>query len=80
MRRSVKPVALAVMAALAGTAWADAEDLVHSQAFEVRVRGLYLDMQNRADAYPPLGMPTDAIHVNSKWIPQVALEYFFTPH
>ena len=84
MRRKLKPLALAIMAVLAGAGLAQAQDQgpdpMHGQAFEVRVRGLYLDMQKHSDAYPPLGIPADAIHVNSKWIPEVDLEYFFTPH
>ena len=84
MRRKLKPLALAIMAVLAGAGLAQAQDQgpdpMHGQAFEVRVRGLYLDMQKHSDAYQPLAIPADAIHVNSKWIPEVDLEYFFTPH
>ena len=84
MRRNLKPVALAIMAALTGTGLAHGQDQgpdqMHSQAFEVRVRGVYLDMQNHSDAYPLLAIPANAIRVNSKWIPEVDLEYFFTPH
>jgi len=68
-------VALALFAfALAGGALAD------EGPFEVRVRGVYLDMANNSDAIPALKVPQDAIHVNSKWIPEVDLEYFITKH
>jgi len=49
-------------------------------SFEVRLRGVYLDMANKSDAYSPLGIPENAIHVNDKWIPDLDVEYFFTPH
>lgn len=84
LRRSVNPVARAVMVTLAETAVAHAPDQAQHQpqdpALEVRVRGIYLGMQKHSDAYEPLGIPADAIRVSSKWIPEVDLEYFFTPH
>ncbi len=48
--------------------------------WEVRVRALYLSPANNSDAVPALGIPEDAIHINSKWLPDVDVEYFFTPH
>ena len=79
MKRSMTLITGALVAVLAaGTAVAQTQTPEH--AFEVRVRGIYLDMQNRSDAYQPLQIPSDAIHVNSRWIPEVDLEYFFTPH
>ena len=48
--------------------------------FEVRLRAVYLDPANKSDAIPALAVPSDAIHVNSKVLPDVDLEYFFTPH
>ena len=84
LRGSVKPVTLAIMAALAGTGLAHGQDQrpeqMHSQAFAVRVRGIYLGTQNQSDAFPLLAIPASAIHLNSKWIAEVDLEYFFTPH
>jgi outer membrane protein len=46
----------------------------------VRLRATYLDMANKSDAIPALGVPSDAIHVNNKWIPEVDVTYFFTPN
>jgi outer membrane protein len=48
--------------------------------WEVRLRALYLDPANHSDAYTPLGIPQDAIHINGKWLPDLDFEYFFTPH
>jgi len=59
---------------LADTAHAD------DQPWEVRLRGVYLDTANHSDAYAPLGVPQNAIHINSKWIPDLDFEYYFAPH
>ena len=48
--------------------------------WEVRLRAAYLDPANHSDAFAPLGIPKDAIHVNDKWLPDLDFEYFFTPH
>ena len=47
--------------------------------FEIRVRAVYLDFAQKSDAIPSLSVPSDAITVNKKWIPDLDLEYFFTP-
>ncbi len=44
----------------------------------VRLRATYLDMANKSDAIPALGVPSDAITVNNKWIPELDVTYFFT--
>src|SRR5581483_2134425 len=59
---------------LSGTARAD------DQQWEVRVRGVYLDPANHSDAYAPLAIPSNAIHINSKWLPDLDFEYYFAPH
>jgi outer membrane protein len=48
--------------------------------WEVRLRAVRLDPANKSDAYAPLGIPADAIHVNGKWLPDLDIERFFTPH
>jgi outer membrane protein len=48
--------------------------------WEVRVRAIYLDPANKSDAIPALDVPKDAIHINSKTLPEIDFEYFFTPH
>jgi len=74
--RSFAPLALAALgASLAATA-ARADD----EPWEVRLRAVYLDMANKSDAIPSLDVPSDAIHVNSKALPDVDFEYYFTPN
>jgi hypothetical protein len=34
----------------------------------MRLRAVYLDPGNKSDAYAPLAIPTDAIHINDKSI------------
>ncbi len=46
----------------------------------VRLRGVYLDTANKSDPIPSLGVPRDAIHVNSKALPDLDFEYFFVQH
>ncbi|CAG2146301.1 Outer membrane protein W [Cupriavidus yeoncheonensis] len=46
----------------------------------VRLRATYLDMADKSDAIPALGVPSDAITVNNKWIPELDVTYFFTRH
>ena len=47
--------------------------------FEARVRAVYLIPANKSDAIPALAVPSDAIHINSKTLPEVDFEYFLTP-
>jgi outer membrane protein len=48
--------------------------------WEVRLRAVNLDPANHSDAYAPLQIPQDAIHINGKWIPDLDIEYFITSH
>ena len=66
----------AVLVAAAGAGTARADD----GPWEVRLRAVDLNPANHSDAYAPLGIPKDAVHVNDKWIPDLDFEYFFTPH
>jgi outer membrane protein len=69
---------VAVTAAVAGilvAATARADD----DPFMIRLRAVYLDFAQKSDAIPSLSVPSDAITVNKKWIPDLDLEYFFTP-
>lgn len=67
----------AVMAAsmLVGSARAADDD-----PWEVRLRAIYLDPAQKSDAFAPLGIPSNAIHINDKWLPDLDIEYHFTPH
>ena len=46
----------------------------------IRARAVRIDTANKSDPIPSLAVPGDAIHVNSKTIPEVDISYFFTPH
>jgi outer membrane protein len=48
--------------------------------WEVRLRAVYLDPANNSDAIPTVGVPSDAIHINGKWLPDLDFEYFVTPN
>lgn len=66
----------AVLVATAGASTASAD----AGTWEVRLRAVKLDPANDSDAYAPLEIPKDAIHINGKWIPDLDIEYFFTSH
>jgi len=70
-------VAAAVVGILAiGAAHADDQE----GPWEVRLRGAYLAFAQKSDAVPALAVPSDAIHVNDKWLPDLDIEYFFAPN
>ena len=48
--------------------------------WEVRLRGVSLDPANKSDPIAALGVPSDAIHINGKWLPDVDFEYYWTPN
>ena len=49
-------------------------------SWEVRLRALRLKMADKSDPVASLAIPQDAIHVNDRWIPDIDIEHFFTPH
>lgn len=50
--------------------------------WSARLRGTYLEMANRSDAFSALGtnFAANAVHINSKWIPEFDFTYTFTEH
>ncbi len=72
-------IATAVLAAL--TLAASHLTAAPDGPWTVRVRSTYLDMANRSDAFSALGINfgANAVHVNSKWIPELDFSYAFTP-
>lgn len=44
----------------------------------IRARAVHLDMMDKSEAIPSLSVPSDAISVNSKWLPEVDVSYFFS--
>ncbi|HUI60593.1 MAG TPA: OmpW family outer membrane protein [Steroidobacteraceae bacterium] len=78
MRYFNRHLTWAALASLAfGLAAARAAD---DGSLEIRVRAVRLVPSNNSDAYAPLGIPGDAIHINGKWLPDLDFEYFFAPH
>jgi outer membrane protein len=73
--RTLGTVAAAALVATVAISPARADD----GNFEVRLRGVYLDPANKSDAIAALSVPSDAIHINGKWLPDVDLEYYWTP-
>jgi len=71
---------VAKVAALAAMLSVSAATTAHAEDWEVRLRAIYLAPANDSDAYAPLRIPADAIHINDKWLPDLDAEYFFTPH
>ena len=69
------PLALAALSASGAITAARADD----GPWEVRLRAVYLSPANKSDAIPSLAVPSNAIHINSKVLPDLDFEYFFTP-
>jgi outer membrane protein len=77
MKTSAK---ILLTAAVAAGALASLPARADDGPFEIRVRAVYLDFAQKSDAIPSLNVPSDAITINKKWIPDIDLEYFFTPN
>jgi outer membrane protein len=67
-------VALAVLASLTSSAFADESPLM------VRLRGVYVQTANKSDAITALGVTKNDITAESKLIPEVDFSYFFIPN
>lgn len=78
MRSSWSIVAAALAALTLGASLAHAQD--NPGPWEVRLRAVYLEPANGSDAYYPLAIPSNAIHVDHRWIPDVDIEYYLTPY
>lgn len=76
MRKALFCSAVLGLAATSGLAYADNSE----GPWEVRVRAVVLDPANSSDSIPALAVPTDAIHINTKVLPDVDFEYFVTPN
>jgi outer membrane protein len=75
MRSGLKIAVLAAgIAGVLGAATVRADD----DPFMVRLRAIYISPANKSDASIPLDVPADAIHVSSKWAPDLDLEWFFS--
>ncbi len=76
MSKSIKLAATAV--ALAAALPAAAQQAAQEGNWMVRARAVNVDTYNGSSAIPSLAVPKDAIHVESKVIPELDVTYFFT--
>jgi len=69
------------LAIIAAALIAVVSSAAEANTWAVRVRATYLEMANKSDAFSALGInfASDAVHVNSKMIPEVDVSYFITP-
>ncbi|MFC5300015.1 OmpW/AlkL family protein [Azospira restricta] len=68
---------LALSAALAAALPAAAQQSAEGN-WLVRVRAVHVDTANKSSAIPLLAVPSNAIHVENKTIPELDISYFFT--
>lgn len=68
-----------VLLALAALGFAG-QALAQHSPWLVRARAVHLDMANKSEAIPALGVPADAITVDNKTIPELDITYFLTPN
>jgi outer membrane protein len=69
-----------LQAALIGAAVLSAPAFAQEGNWMVRGRAVHLNMANNSDPVPSLLVPSDAITVKDKWIPELDVTYFFTPN
>ena len=67
------PLAILAAAVAAGLALPAAA----ADEWMVRVRAVRIDTANESEAIPALAVPSDAIHVSNKTIPEVDISWFF---
>ena len=72
MKRIIS-LALLILTAVAATA-------ATPQTWEVKLRAAYLDTADKSDAFSALGIdfPSNSVRVESKWIPELDIQYAFT--
>jgi outer membrane protein len=77
MNKSMLKLMLAALGFAAVAAPAMAQD--GSSPWLVRARAVHIDPADKSDPVGGTGA-SDRIHVEDKWIPEVDISYFFTPH
>ena len=75
MNTSTKTLAMAAVLTVGLTAIPVRADEAN---FLVRLRAVQMDFAQKSDAIPSLGVPADAIRVDTQTIPDIDFEYFFT--
>jgi outer membrane protein len=74
------PAALALAVVAAGALPPAPAHADNDSPWVVRLRAANLSPANKSDAISALDVPENAIHINSKWLPDLDFEYFFTPN
>lgn len=74
MKKSIVSMMMAVLGLAATTA-----ALAQESPWLVRARAVHIDPANKSDPVGGSGA-SDRLHVSSKWIPEVDVSYFFSPH
>lgn len=71
------PIKVLTMLATAAAACATAPARAEQGPWQVRLRAVYLSPANKSDPIAALAVPKDAIHIDSRMLPDFNLEYFF---
>jgi outer membrane protein len=74
MKKSIVSMMMAVLGLAAATA-----ALAQESPWLVRARAVHIDPANKSDPVGGSGA-SDRLNVSSKWIPEVDVSYFFSPH
>jgi outer membrane protein len=75
----MKKSMLKLMVAALGLVGAAVPALAQESPWLVRVRAVHIDPADKSDPVGGTGA-SDRLHVSSKWIPEVDISYFLTPH
>jgi len=75
----MKTSILKLMMAVLGLAAAAAPALAQESPWLVRARAVHIDPADKSDPVGGTGA-ADRLHVSDKWIPEVDISYFITPH
>lgn len=75
----MKKSMLTLMIAALGLAGAAAQVQAQESPWLVRARAVHIDPADKSDPVGGAGA-SDRLHVSDKWIPEVDISYFFTPH
>lgn len=76
---TTKALALAIASGL-GLGLATQAQAEVAQPWMIKVKASRLNMANKSEAIPALGVPENAIHVSDETIPEFDITYFWTPN
>jgi outer membrane protein len=79
MNKSILKWMFAVLGLAATAVPALAQSQAEPSPWLVRVRAVHIDPADKSDPVGGVGA-SDRLHVSDKWIPEVDISYFFTPH